>query len=44
MEDILKEIDVMLKAPRFGRWMGTTSLDQKNDSDARRQHDSISVT
>ena len=34
---ILKDVDVMLKAPRFGRWMGSTNADTKCDTDARWQ-------
>ena len=34
-EEILKDIEVMSRIPRFGRWMGTTDVDDKNDSDTR---------
>ena len=34
-EDILKEIDIMLTAPRFGRWMGTTDVGEHNDPGRR---------
>ena len=35
IENILKDVDVMLKAPRSGTWLGSTTPDQKNDSDVK---------
>ena len=36
-EDILKEVEIMLKAPRFGRWMSATDADVTHDPDTRRR-------
>ena len=36
-DEILNDADVMLRAPRFGGWMGTTNVDDKNDSATRRK-------
>ena len=34
-EDIRKEVDIMLSAHRFGRWMGSTDAGEHNDPDHR---------
>ena len=44
LEDILKDVDVMLKAPRFARWMGSTNVDQKMMQMQGGMHDLTSIT
>ena len=34
-EEILKNIEILLRVPRFGKWTGSTNVDKKNDSDLR---------